>query len=42
MKSKQDSTDFESYVSQHIVSEISDAAGVPLLLLQCMDSRYPD
>jgi carbonic anhydrase len=41
MKSKEDSCDFESYVSQHIVSEISDAAGVPLLLLQCMDSRYP-
>ena len=41
MKSKQDSSDFESYVSQHIVSEIGDAAGVPLLLLQCMDSRYP-
>lgn len=41
MKFKQDSSDFESYVSEHIVSEISDAAGVPLLLLQCMDSRYP-
>lgn len=41
MKSKQDPIDFESYVSRHIVSEISKAAGVPLLLLQCMDSRYP-
>jgi carbonic anhydrase len=41
MKSKHDSSYFESYVSKHIVSEISDADGVPLLLLQCMDSRYP-
>ena len=41
MKSKQDSSDFEPYVSRHIVSEIDHAAGVPLLLLQCMDSRYP-
>ncbi|HXD34961.1 MAG TPA: carbonic anhydrase [Pyrinomonadaceae bacterium] len=41
MKSKQDSSDLGNYVSQHIVSEIRDAAGVPLLLLQCMDSRYP-
>jgi len=41
MKAKPDSSDFESYVSQHIVSEINAAAGVPLLLLQCMDSRYP-
>jgi carbonic anhydrase len=41
MKSKEDSINFESYVSEHIVSEISAAAGVPLLLLQCMDSRYP-
>jgi carbonic anhydrase len=41
MKSKQDRLDFESYVSQYIIPEISKAAGVPLLLLQCMDSRYP-
>lgn len=41
MKSKQDRIDFESYVSRHIVSEISKASGVPLLLLQCMDFRYP-
>jgi len=41
MKSKQDRIDFESYVSQHIVAEISKAAGVPLLMLQCMDYRYP-
>ena len=41
MKSKQDRIDFESYVSRHIVPEISKAAGVPLLMLQCMDFRYP-
>jgi carbonic anhydrase len=38
---KQDEMDFESYVSEHIVPEVSKAAKVPLLLLQCMDSRYP-
>lgn len=41
MKEQQDSCDLESYVSKHIVCEINDADGVPLLLLQCMDSRYP-
>ncbi len=41
MKSNDVSSDLESYVSEHIVSEIGAAAGVPLLLLQCMDSRYP-
>ena len=41
MKSKQDRIDFESYVSRQIVPEISKTAGVPLLMLQCMDSRYP-
>ncbi|HMG74723.1 MAG TPA: carbonic anhydrase [Pyrinomonadaceae bacterium] len=41
MKSKQDRIDFESYVSRQIAPEISKAAGVPLLMLQCMDSRYP-
>jgi len=41
MKSKQDRIDFESYVARQIVPEISKAAGVPLLMLQCMDSRYP-
>lgn len=40
MKATQDRTELESYVSQHL-SKIRDAAGVPLLLLQCMDSRYP-
>ena len=38
---KQDEMDFESYVSEHIVPKASKAAKVPLLLLQCMDSRYP-
>jgi carbonic anhydrase len=41
VKSKDDRTEFESYLSQHIVPEIGKASGVPLLLLQCMDSRYP-
>jgi len=39
--SEQDQIDFESYVSQHIIPKIGKAANVPLLLLQCMDSRYP-
>ena len=39
--SKRDQMDFESYLSRHIVPELSKAANVPLLLLQCMDSRYP-
>src|SRR5438105_3622442 len=41
MKSKQEHIDFESYLSRHIVPKASKAAGVPVLLLQCMDSRYP-
>lgn len=41
MKSEQEGVDFESYLSRHIVPEISKAAAVPLLMLQCMDSRYP-
>jgi carbonic anhydrase len=41
LKSKGHPTEFESYVSEHIVPEIGKASGVPLLLLQCMDSRYP-
>jgi len=40
MKSSQDQTELESYVSQHL-SKLREASGVPLLLLQCMDSRYP-
>ena len=39
--SEPEAIDFESYVSQHIVPGASKAAGVPLLMLQCMDSRYP-
>jgi carbonic anhydrase len=41
VKSKQNPIDFESYVSRNIVPEIGKVAGVPLLMLQCMDSRYP-
>jgi len=40
MKSTQGRTELEAYVSQHL-SKIRETAGVPLLLLQCMDSRYP-
>ena len=40
MKSSHDQTELESYLSQHH-SKIREAAGVPILLLQCMDSRYP-
>jgi hypothetical protein len=40
MKSTQDPTELESYVFQHL-SALREATGVPLLLLQCMDSRYP-
>ena len=41
MRSKQDQTDFESYLSRYIVPKASKADGVPVLLPQCMDSRYP-
>jgi carbonic anhydrase len=33
--------DFESYVSEHIAPRLSKAANIPLLMLTCMDSRYP-
>lgn len=39
--SEPDQMDFESYVSQRLVPKIGAAAKVPILLLQCMDSRYP-
>jgi hypothetical protein len=39
--SEPDHIDFESYVAKHIVPDASKAAGVPILMLQCMDSRYP-
>jgi carbonic anhydrase len=39
--SEQDQIDFESYVSEQIVPRISKAANIPLLMLTCMDSRYP-
>jgi carbonic anhydrase len=39
--SEQDQIDFESYVSEHIAPRLSKAANVPLLMLTCMDSRYP-
>jgi len=39
--SEQDQMDFESYVSKHIVPTAKKAAGASVLLLQCMDFRYP-
>src|SRR6266403_4447298 len=38
---EQDQIDFESYVSEQIAPRLSKAAKVPLLMLTCMDSRYP-
>ena len=38
---EQDQIDFESYVSEQIAPRLSKAANVPLLMLTCMDSRYP-
>src|SRR5712672_316304 len=38
---EQDQMDFESYVSEKIAPRLSKAANVPLLMLTCMDSRYP-
>src|SRR5438128_6183718 len=39
--SAQDQMDFESYVSEHIAPTAKKAAGASVLLLQCMDFRYP-
>jgi carbonic anhydrase len=39
--SEQDQIDFESYVSEHIAPRLSKADKIPLLMLTCMDSRYP-
>lgn len=36
-----DQMDFESFVSKHLLPEAGKAPGIPLLMLQCMDSRYP-
>jgi len=33
--------DFESYVSEQIAPRLSKADKIPLLMLTCMDSRYP-
>jgi carbonic anhydrase len=41
MNSKEDRMHFESYLSEHIAAEAIRAPGVPLLMLSCMDSRYP-
>ncbi len=34
-------TDLREYLSKNIPAKTSEAAGVPILLLTCMDSRYP-
>lgn len=39
--SEQDQIDFESYVSEQIAPRLGRADKIPLLMLTCMDSRYP-
>ena len=34
-------TDLREYLSKHIPADKKNAAGVPIMLLTCMDSRYP-
>ena len=41
MNSKKDQLDLHEYLSKHVVAETIASPGVPLLLLSCMDSRYP-
>jgi len=41
VKSKEDRIDLESYLSEHIADEAIRSPGVPILMLSCMDSRYP-
>jgi len=41
MTSTQDRIDLESYLSKHVAAEAISSPGVPLLMLTCMDSRYP-
>ena len=41
MNSKKDQIDLHSYLSEHIAAETIASAGVPILMLTCMDSRYP-
>lgn len=41
MSSKKDQIDLHSYLSKYSAAETIDAPGIPILLLTCMDSRYP-
>src|SRR2546429_352262 len=41
MNHSQDQIDFESYVARNIAPGVADSPGIPVLLLTCMDSRYP-
>ena len=41
MNHSQDKTDFESYVVGKIAPDVVDSTGIPVLLLTCMDYRYP-
>ena len=34
-------TDLREYLSKHIPAKTKEASGVPIVLLTCMDSRYP-
>jgi carbonic anhydrase len=41
MNHSQDQIDFESYVDRNIAPSVVDSPGTPVLLLTCMDYRYP-
>jgi carbonic anhydrase len=41
MNSENEPTDLRGYLSKYVSAETPDASDVPILLLTCMDSRYP-
>lgn len=41
MNSGNEAADLREYLSNNIPAKTREAAGVPILLLTCMDSRYP-
>jgi carbonic anhydrase len=41
MNHSQDRIDFESYVAKNIAPDLADSPGIPVVLLTCMDYRYP-
>ncbi len=42
MEFSQDQIDFESYVAKKIAPSVADSPGIPVLVLTCMDYRYPN